>query len=129
MSKWPPLTEHELVFPSASVNVNAIARRINNASTSQSILARLRSINEDTNFVHFVANDIKLPVIANERCGSWYVPPKLKAGSVYFKSTDGHVGQWAFSLRRLNLQLLDILSKHDGCIIVDSTRRGKRTSP
>ena len=33
---------------------------------------------------------------------------------MYFKSTDGHTGQWAFSLRRLNLQLIDIVGKHGG---------------
>ncbi|MCJ1320142.1 hypothetical protein MMC15_005480 [Xylographa vitiligo] len=46
-------------------------------------------------------------------------------GSAYFKSTDGHQGQWKFSLRRLNLQVLDVIEKFDGCIIVDSTRSGK----
>ncbi|KAI9321845.1 tRNA A64-2'-O-ribosylphosphate transferase [Dichotomocladium elegans] len=46
--------------------------------------------------------------------------------SVYFKSTDGHMGQWDFNLRRSNLHLIDIISAHGGCIIVDSTRRGKR---
>ena len=32
-----------------------------------------------------------------------------KAGSVYFKSTDGHVGEWGFSLRRVNGHLLGVL--------------------
>ena len=50
----------------------------------------------------------------------------MKAGSAYFKSTDGHTGVWKFSSRRLNLHLLEIIGKNDGCIIVDSTRRGKR---
>ena len=36
------------------------------------------------------------------------------------------MGQWDFNLRRGNLHLLDIIHKHQGCIIVDSTRRGKR---
>ncbi|KAH7033164.1 initiator tRNA phosphoribosyl transferase-domain-containing protein [Microdochium trichocladiopsis] len=66
------------------------------------------------------------PLIANERCGSWYIPPSLKQGSAYFKSTDGHFGIWGFSTRRLNLQLLKLIGENDGCIIVDSTRRGKR---
>lgn len=35
------------------------------------------------------------------------------------------MGEWAFSLRRLNLQLVDVVSQHGGCVIVDSTRRGK----
>ncbi|KXJ93005.1 initiator tRNA phosphoribosyl transferase-domain-containing protein [Microdochium bolleyi] len=66
------------------------------------------------------------PLIANERCGSWYIPPRLKRGSAYFKSTDGHHGIWAFSTRRLNLHLLRLVGVNDGVIIVDSTRRGKR---
>jgi tRNA A64-2'-O-ribosylphosphate transferase len=86
---------------------------------------RLGSIAKDADFVRDVAAAYKLPVIANERCGSWYVPPELKAGSAYFKSTDGHTGQWMFSLRRLNLQVFDIIGQHGGCILVDSTRRGK----
>ena len=36
------------------------------------------------------------------------------------------MGQWDFNLRRGNLHLLDIINKYQGCIIVDSTRRGKR---
>lgn len=90
-----------------------------------SINNRLRSVLEDANFVQEVAAEYELPLIANERCGSWYIPPAKKAGSAYFKSTDGHTGQWGFSLRRLNLQVLDIVAQHGGCILVDSTRRGK----
>lgn len=90
-----------------------------------SITNRLHSILRDAEFVQAVAAQHDLPVIANERCGSWYVPPQLKAGSAYFKSTDGHTGQWAFSLRRLNLHVLEIIGRCEGCIIVDSTRRGK----
>lgn len=90
-----------------------------------SIPNRLRSISEDAEFVQEVAAEYKLPVIANERCGSWYISPEVKAGSAYFKSTDGHTGHWDFSLRRLNLHILDIVGEHGGCIIVDSTRRGK----
>ncbi|KAJ2958817.1 hypothetical protein NQZ79_g5685 [Umbelopsis isabellina] len=65
---------------------------------------------------------------ANERCGSWYIQPQQthKRGSAYFKSTDGHTGQWKFNLRRMNLHLLDIIQENGGCLIVDSTRRGKR---
>mmetsp|Transcript_20752 Transcript_20752/g.44873 ORF Transcript_20752/g.44873 Transcript_20752/m.44873 type:complete len:528 (-) Transcript_20752:1377-2960(-) len=100
------------------------------------------------------------PVVANQRCGSWYVGPALQLQkqtpltspstsplpsssetsesssskspssksskssksssqhhqgsyschhSCYFKSTDGHVGTWSFSLKRLNLNLLDVI--------------------
>jgi tRNA A64-2'-O-ribosylphosphate transferase len=90
-----------------------------------SIPNRLRSILTDADFVQEVAAEYMLPLIANERCGSWYIHPDKKAGSAYFKSTDGHAGQWSFSLRRLNLQLLDIVGHSGGCVIVDSTRRGK----
>ncbi|KAF4120848.1 D-galacturonate reductase [Geosmithia morbida] len=66
------------------------------------------------------------PLVANERCGSWYIPPASKQGSAYFKSTDGHERAWKFSTRRLNLHLVDLVELHDGIIVVDSTRRGKR---
>lgn len=35
------------------------------------------------------------------------------------------MGQWAFSLRRLNLQVLDFVAERGGVVLVDSTRRGK----
>ncbi|KAF8589517.1 hypothetical protein K439DRAFT_365218 [Ramaria rubella] len=80
---------------------------------------------------------------SNLRCGAWYVEPNLaQREPVYFKSTDGHFGQWAFNLRRANLHLLDDVEKSGGCasrfccsdgdltatriILVDSTRHGKR---
>lgn len=91
-----------------------------------SIRNRLASIYQDADFAHKISTVYCRPLIANERCGSWYVPPQRKCGSVYFKSTDGHNGVWQFSSRRLNLHLLKIIATHDGCIIVDSTRRGKR---
>ncbi|KAL3427890.1 tRNA a64-2 -o-ribosylphosphate transferase [Phlyctema vagabunda] len=91
-----------------------------------SISNRLRSIQEDAVFAERAAQAYRRPLIANERCGSWYIRPNHKAGSAYFKSTDGHTGVWKFSSRRLNLHLLEIIGKNDGCIIVDSTRRGKR---
>ncbi len=90
-----------------------------------SIPNRLRSILKDAEFVQEVAAEYKLPLVANERCGSWYIPSEMKVGSAYFKSTDGHMGQWTLSLRRLNLSVLDTVGQHRGCIVVDSTRRGK----
>lgn len=79
-----------------------------------SISNRLHSIESDAHFVHQVAEFYQLPLIANERCGSWYIPPDMKSGSAYFKSTDGHTGQWDFSFRRLNLQLLPIARDYGG---------------
>ena len=120
-----PLTEKDIIFPHSSSNVISVARQVHKASTTQSISARLKSIESDVAFVAQQARTLKLPVVANERCGSWYVSPDLKAGSAYFKSTDGHHGQWAFNLRRLNLHLLTMIGTHGGCMLVDSTRRGK----
>lgn len=54
------------------------------------------------------------PLVANERCGSWYMPPAQKAASAYFKSTDGHERAWKFSTRRLNLHLVDMIEDNDG---------------
>lgn len=56
------------------------------------------------------------PLVANERCGSWYVPPPAKRASAYFKSTDGHERAWKFSTRRLNLHLVELAEKNDGCV-------------
>ena len=79
-----------------------------------SVSNRLASILEDAVYAERVSEAYGLPLVPNERCGSWYVPPDRRTSSVYFKSTDGHTGQWGFSLRRLNLHLLDVIEKHNG---------------
>lgn len=84
--------------------------------TTLSIHNRLRSILEDAEFAHSVANAYHRPLVANERCGSWYIDPSQKEGSAYFKSTDGHTGVWQFSSRRLNLHLLEIIVNNDGFV-------------
>lgn len=68
-----------------------------------------------------------LPVVANLRCGAWYVPPPPQARRpfCYFKSTDGHANEWSFSLKRPNLEVLAFIQAKGGVVIVDSTRRGK----
>jgi tRNA A64-2'-O-ribosylphosphate transferase len=78
---------------------------------------RLTSIVSDADFVAAASESKRLrgrPVVANERCGSWYVPPKSKGGSAYFKSTDGHERAWKFSTRRLNLHLVELIESNDG---------------
>ncbi|KAG2175394.1 hypothetical protein INT43_001041 [Umbelopsis isabellina] len=95
----------------------------------KNIYNRLKSIEEDARFVTEISTLFpQYAIVANERCGSWYIEPQQnrKRRSAYFKSTDGHTGQWKFNLRRMNLHLLDIIEEHGGCLIVDSTRRGKR---
>ncbi|KAK8855491.1 initiator tRNA phosphoribosyl transferase [Apiospora arundinis] len=120
-----PLTEADLIFsPQANHNFSRILGDLKKSNLS--ITNRLRSIKEDAQFVSEAAEALGRPLIANERCGSWYISLDKKAGSAYFKSTDGHMGQWSFSTRRLNLHLLSVIGENDGCIIVDSTRRGKR---
>ncbi|KAJ5689435.1 hypothetical protein N7462_003827 [Penicillium macrosclerotiorum] len=112
-----------LHFPSAQQSISQTLSSLRRSALSVS--NRLQSIESDAAFVREVADHYGLPLVANERCGSWYIDPSAKAGSAYFKSTDGHTGQWDFSFRRLNLQLLPLASEHGGCVIVDSTRRGK----
>ncbi|KAK1972826.1 initiator tRNA phosphoribosyl transferase [Colletotrichum sublineola] len=116
----------DLIFPTtASHNFSHILTDLKRANLS--IANRLRSIAQDADFVAEAAACFGgRPLVANERCGSWYVRPADKRASAYFKSTDGHTNAWKFSTRRLNLHLLELIGKHDGCIIVDSTRRGKR---
>jgi tRNA A64-2'-O-ribosylphosphate transferase len=87
-----------------------------------SVHNRLRSIEEDAAFARKLREAYNRPLIANERCGSWYIEPSEKSGSAYFKSTDGHTGVWKFSSRRLNLHLLDIIGKNDGFVIENRLR-------
>lgn len=107
-----PLHESDLIFPSASSSLKLTLGELKKSNLS--LKNRFRSIRQDSEFVGQVADACLLPLIANERCGSWYIVPARKAGSVYFKSTDGHFGQWAFSLRRLNFQVLDVMHEDGG---------------
>jgi tRNA A64-2'-O-ribosylphosphate transferase len=126
-----PRTLSDLNFRDDTVSPQSLYRSMRDLrKATLSIPNRLRSVLQDAEFVQHVveqhsSDGARLPLIANERCGSWYIPPDRKVGSAYFKSTDGHFGQWDFSLRRLNLQVLGMVGKHEGAVIVDSTRRGK----
>lgn len=104
-----------------------------------SIPNRLASILHDADFVqalhtHLTTHsDAPWPLIPNERSGSWPLNPSLKCSSqnsaepvsAYFKSTDGHISQWAFSPRRLNLPVLGTLGECGAAVLIDTTRRGK----
>lgn len=92
---------------------------------SRSVKNRVQSIFHDSEHVKRVSESFNLPLVANERCGRWYIAPADIAESVYFKSTDGHTNVHSFSTRRLNLHLLDFVRAQGGAVIVDSTRRGK----
>lgn len=117
--KMANLSEKDLIFSEqANHNFSRILGALKRSNLS--IENRLRSIRDDADFVASVhaayatGPNSRRPLVANERCGSWYVPPGSKGGSAYFKSTDGHQGQWRFSTRRLNLHLLPLIGEHDG---------------
>jgi tRNA A64-2'-O-ribosylphosphate transferase len=120
-----PLSEADILFPHLANNPNFSSTLSSLKRSALSIHNRLTSIISDSEFVASVSEAYRLPLVANERCGSWYIPLERKVEGVYFKSTDGHMSQWGFSLRRLNLQLLDVVQNHGGAVVVDSTRRGK----
>eukprot|EP00984_Skeletonema_dohrnii_P010912 scaffold4294_cov95-Skeletonema_dohrnii-CCMP3373.AAC.2 len=68
------------------------------------------------------------PWLPNKNCGSWYLPPNNKfttsSTEVYFKSSDGHItSNYAFSLKRLNLPLIELLHQVNSCFLVDSSVR------
>ncbi|CAM9609314.1 unnamed protein product [Scytosiphon promiscuus] len=90
---------------------------------------RFLSIDMDSEFVSglvaaYRRSGCAYPVFANLRNGLWY--GKDWDGTCYFKSTDGHSGRWAFSYTRLNMHLATAAAASGGCIVVDSTRAGKR---
>ena len=96
------------------------------------LLNYLRSIEIDAEYVRAAVaacragSSSSLPVFANLRNGLWYAAPTEWAGTCYFKSSDGHSRRWAFSYTRLNSHLACAAAEAGGCIIVDSTRRGKQ---
>mmetsp|Transcript_32808 Transcript_32808/g.67115 ORF Transcript_32808/g.67115 Transcript_32808/m.67115 type:complete len:580 (-) Transcript_32808:3594-5333(-) len=68
------------------------------------------------------------PWLPNKNCGSWYLPPNneltTSSTEVYFKSSDGHItSNYAFSLKRLNLPLIELLHQVNSCFLVDSSVR------
>jgi len=84
----------------------------------------VNSVLGDVCFVKEIANIYpSLSLVANLRCGLWYAPNC--SSTCYFKSTDGHYGNWGFSCTRLNLHTAQLAARERGCIIVDATRRGK----
>eukprot|EP01130_Rhizamoeba_saxonica_P005397 TRINITY_DN2154_c5_g1_i1.p1 TRINITY_DN2154_c5_g1~~TRINITY_DN2154_c5_g1_i1.p1 ORF type:complete len:360 (+),score=63.40 TRINITY_DN2154_c5_g1_i1:158-1237(+) len=96
--------------------------------TEKSVLKRLRSIIYDAKFVDTVQIYFKdgwnYPMLANLRCGAWY--SSNFDDSCYYKSSDGHYGQWRFPLNRINLHVVQHVIDTGGCVIIDSTRKGKR---
>jgi tRNA A64-2'-O-ribosylphosphate transferase len=109
-----PSQASRYIFSESATDIAEVLASLKRSNLS--ITNRLLSVTDDAEFVCHIADTFRLPLIANERCGSWYIPPEHKVESAYFKSTDGHTGQWQFSLRRLNVQVLDVVGKYDGCV-------------
>ena len=112
MEHITPTSTSDLLFPLAAQNFSSSISALKRFTLCTH--NRLHSIYKDSRFIEKVAESHDLPIIANERCGSWYIPPEMRASSAYFKSTDGHYGQWAFSMRRLNLTLLTVIGEAGG---------------
>ncbi|RDX64625.1 SPAC3F10.06c [Mucuna pruriens] len=107
----------------AKVSIYKAARSIKKRENS--LYNALRSIYQDSIFVSEICQLWpELPVLANLRCGLWY--SRSFHSTSYFKSTDGHTNNCSFSTSRLNLHVALLAGQNGGCIIVDSTRRGKR---
>jgi tRNA A64-2'-O-ribosylphosphate transferase len=108
-------------------SITSVLRAVKRAE--HGILNCIASIVHDCEFVHDVATAFTpFPLLPNLRCGLWYAPAPATAGftdTCYFKSTDGHSGEWSFSTARLNLHVAQIAALHGGVCIVDATRRGK----
>ncbi|KAL6578318.1 hypothetical protein OROMI_010646 [Orobanche minor] len=104
-------------------NIHKLYRSIKRRDSS--LYNALRSIYEDSIFIGEIAQLWpELPLLANLRCGLWYSPNFHS--NCYFKSTDGHTNNLSFSTARLNLHVALLAAQRGGCIIVDSTRKGKR---
>eukprot|EP00605_Chrysophyceae_sp_TOSAG23-4_P001431 GSChrysophyteH1.ASY1.ANO1.1559.1 assembled CDS len=105
-----------------------LQRRVH--SSSRDLRARLLSIVCDSKVVDAVrmllVPEKPFPIFANKRCGCWYQGEIEKFdGEAYFKSTDGHIGTWHFSLSRLNLGMMSSAIRNGGMVLIDSTRKGK----
>ncbi|CAM8887253.1 unnamed protein product [Rhodiola kirilowii] len=104
-------------------SIYRLARSIKRKDNS--VYNALHSIYEDSIFVGEISQLwAQLPVMANLRCGLWY--SSNFHSTCYFKSTDGHNNNWSFNTSRLNLHVALLAAQKGGCIIVDSTRKGKR---
>jgi tRNA A64-2'-O-ribosylphosphate transferase len=109
-----------LLFPAPSLT--QVLRAVRRAE--HCLFSAVASVALDARFVAAAARRASgLPALANLRCGGWYLP--APDATCYFKSTDGHAGQWAFSLARLNLPAARLAAARGGAVLVDATRRGK----
>ena len=110
------------IFPQQVNSVGRVLRQLKKEDSS--LFNCACSVSNDADFIQEVAKLYPhLPLVPNLRCGLWYV--RNSDPTCYFKSTDGHNGNWSFSTTRLNLHIAELAAAKGGCIIVDATRRGK----
>ena len=113
--------EQDVTFPTIN-SVNRVLRQLKKEECS--LFNCACSVSSDAVFIDEVSQlHSGLPVIANLRCGLWYT--RNPQQTCYFKSTDGHNGNWSFSTTRLNMHIAETAASKNGCVIVDATRRGK----
>jgi hypothetical protein len=104
------------------MKLHQMKRRIHNEN--ESVRNHLLSIQLNAEWVTQTKEMFpRFALIANLRNGAWYA--ESWDSICYFKSGDGHDNEWQFSIPRLNLHVAQLAAKSHGCIIVDSTRRGK----
>jgi len=113
--------DQSFTFPNLN-SVNRVLRQLKKEESS--LFNCVCSVSSDAAFIDEVSRlHPGLPIAANLRCGLWYV--RDPQTTCYFKSTDGHNGNWSFSTTRLNFHLAESAANRGGCVIVDATRRGK----
>ncbi len=113
--------DQSFTFPNLN-SVNRVLRQLKKEESS--LFNCVCSVSSDAAFTDEVSRlHPGLPIAANLRCGLWYV--RDPQTTCYFKSTDGHNGNWSFSTTRLNIHVAESAANHGGCVIVDATRRGK----
>lgn len=106
------------------LSITRVLRQVK--KSEHSLINCIASIVHDTSFVRQIHEQYPYPICGNKRCGAWYTGYSKEHDTCYFKSTDGHVNQWSFSMARLNLHVAMHAVDTGGCIIVDATRRGKK---
>ncbi|KAK2744945.1 hypothetical protein FQN57_004075 [Myotisia sp. PD_48] len=85
----PAVPLADIYFPaSQSQSISNLLSDLRRSALS--IPNRLGSIYSDSKYVQRISDEVGFPLVANERCGSWYIPSHRKLGGAYFKSTDGH---------------------------------------
>lgn len=123
MAAAAPAPEPEPAAEAGMLSIYKAARRIKRREST--LYNALRSVAEDAAFVaEIAALWPALPLVANLRCGLWYAPPRALTATCYFKSTDGHAGNWSFSTARLNLHLALLA----GLLLAPSVRCATRSA-